>query len=204
MRKKRDIGMKKAAWDSLPMRLSNSFLKHFLAVRIFESSVVQALYLLDGRLIVRVRVLKCQPKTSLVSDGPPSAASLSFSSIGCRGIGSLWATGRQTVCIANGGPNGARSQLDSVSRNVRMMSSMKTSEKPWGWGGGRSMVGRAGAMGVDSGIRDGWGMSLSKGERMELGLQASLANISLERSLMSSLMLHHAPGQPEPPKDSLS
>lgn len=146
-RKNRAIGMKKDACDNFPTILSSSLRKHFRKDCSFEISCCHARNLLLGNAIVRALVLNSQPNTSLTSDGPPSAASLSASSIGTLLMGSFGATGRQTECIARGGPKGARRQFSSVSMKVRMMSSMKTSEKPSGCGGGRTIVGRAGLIG---------------------------------------------------------
>lgn len=84
--------------------LSSSFRKHFFVEWSFATCWDHAWYLLKGRLIVRERVLISHPSTSLISDGPPSAASLSASSIGMRLIGSDASTGLQTVWIAIGGP----------------------------------------------------------------------------------------------------
>lgn len=95
-------------------------------------------------------------------------------------------------------------QFSLVSKNNSIVSSIKRSQKPRGRGGGSSIMGRVGDNGMSSGSRDDGGMFSSYGKLMMLGFQAEFARISLLRSIISSLRLHHADGHPAPPNDRRS
>lgn len=164
-------------------------------------SARQAAYLSAGILICRSLVLIIQPRMILDSLGFPSADSFSWAINCSRSTCSELEIGLVMVWVDRRTDAGAREMLRGVLIKVVTMSSMKTSDDPSGRGAGRSIVGKAGAYGRSSERNSAGAMRCWSGlDRVEAS-QAVLLQSSFAKSVISSLMGHHAWGHPAPPKD---